>query len=499
VYSTCSLNPVENEAVVAGLLEEAGESLHLVDVSSGDMARTADNPCSRGLRYRCGLQTWRWDPEVFVLGESSAERRESLKMLPPLPLTLKPPKEGSRIWSLLTRCVRLYPQDQDTGGFFVAVLQLQDEEEKQVLSSSSSSSSPVDPVGGGSDVARRRRAREDMSPPSGHGTAVKRRKSKQKLNAQNDSVDRHEGVGKDVETYTPVDEHTRDALYDQLGLTVESAVRDSGQGQGQGQDSASLMISVSGPSSSQDPLLSQNQRVVKVSSSVYKLLQSQCASAIVVQAGVIVAEEQKIEGSQSQSQSQSGAQEWVLNPDSDGEILEMINSRHILRFNVHDFHTLLHSILRASYAGARAPGGGICVQCEEEKQGGALWSLVRDACHENKYIVVQLDKHQDKETSESMETIGGIGKHRMSKSERKRAKRMKSNMSETSARPCSSSAPVEPVVAFKSLSNEILHICMCRNDSDKSVVVQTPRDRLFSMTEAVDKLLDTMKRDITST
>lgn len=32
VYSTCSLNPVENEAVVTALLSEFGEALELVDV-----------------------------------------------------------------------------------------------------------------------------------------------------------------------------------------------------------------------------------------------------------------------------------------------------------------------------------------------------------------------------------------------------------------------------------------------------------------------------------
>lgn len=31
VYSTCSLNPLENEAVVHRLLAEAGDSVHLVD------------------------------------------------------------------------------------------------------------------------------------------------------------------------------------------------------------------------------------------------------------------------------------------------------------------------------------------------------------------------------------------------------------------------------------------------------------------------------------
>ena len=34
VYSTCSLNPLENEAVIQRLLMEADGSVHLVDVSN---------------------------------------------------------------------------------------------------------------------------------------------------------------------------------------------------------------------------------------------------------------------------------------------------------------------------------------------------------------------------------------------------------------------------------------------------------------------------------
>ncbi|KAM1074082.1 hypothetical protein ACFX15_018559 [Malus domestica] len=34
VYSTCSMNPVENEAVVAEILRRGGGSVELIDVSS---------------------------------------------------------------------------------------------------------------------------------------------------------------------------------------------------------------------------------------------------------------------------------------------------------------------------------------------------------------------------------------------------------------------------------------------------------------------------------
>lgn len=48
VYSTCSLNPVENEAVISRLLTEAKGSLKLVDLS----------PCFPGLKFSKGLKSW---------------------------------------------------------------------------------------------------------------------------------------------------------------------------------------------------------------------------------------------------------------------------------------------------------------------------------------------------------------------------------------------------------------------------------------------------------
>lgn len=91
VYSTCSLNPIENEMVVREVLkecsagrekgEEEGEAIGLEKV---------DIP---GFKVREGLR--RWSVEGVVHEE---------KEMP------------------LERCGRVYPHDQDTGGFFIAVL-----------------------------------------------------------------------------------------------------------------------------------------------------------------------------------------------------------------------------------------------------------------------------------------------------------------------------------------------------------------------------------------
>lgn len=126
VYSTCSLNPVENEAVVAALLNRAQGALELVDVSDQ----------LPELKRRPGLTTW----EVFDMNKprkrNKAEEEAEIKWAPgwysahdALPSRSKkfihascfPPANAKDLH--LERCVRVYPQDQNTGGFFVSVIQ----------------------------------------------------------------------------------------------------------------------------------------------------------------------------------------------------------------------------------------------------------------------------------------------------------------------------------------------------------------------------------------
>ena len=108
VYSTCSLNPMEDESVVANLLSLAEGGLELIDVSD----KVA------GLKYSKGLDTWvvmNRDMKIVTDAECIEEGQEKqiLKsMFPPANV-----KEMN-----LNRCIRILPHLQDTGGFFVAVI-----------------------------------------------------------------------------------------------------------------------------------------------------------------------------------------------------------------------------------------------------------------------------------------------------------------------------------------------------------------------------------------
>ncbi|KAL0577329.1 tRNA (cytosine-5-)-methyltransferase ncl1 [Marasmius crinis-equi] len=115
VYSTCSLNPVENEAVVAAALN-SNPDFQLVDVSSSLPT----------LKRRQGLHTWR--PTADKAVKTTYETYAALIEANPQAATNTKLTEGhwppSNVGDLhLDRCMRIYPHLQDSGGFFVAVLE----------------------------------------------------------------------------------------------------------------------------------------------------------------------------------------------------------------------------------------------------------------------------------------------------------------------------------------------------------------------------------------
>ncbi|XP_070160065.1 tRNA (cytosine(34)-C(5))-methyltransferase isoform X3 [Polyergus mexicanus] len=111
VYSTCSLNPIENEAVLHRLLCETGDSVQLIDCRDlvpgllCDPGVTHWKPASKNLQY---YNTWDDVPEQW-------QTQVRPKMFPPQA------NEASKFH--FEHCMRILPHHQDTGGFFVAVLE----------------------------------------------------------------------------------------------------------------------------------------------------------------------------------------------------------------------------------------------------------------------------------------------------------------------------------------------------------------------------------------
>ena len=109
-YSSCSINQIENEAVVAQLLREAKGSLELVDM-------TGKFP---GLNWLPGLDHWK----VF---DRDGRNYQSMTEVPDNLLTqirpeMFPPTASEVDRFHLGKCMRFLPHLNDDGGFFVATL-----------------------------------------------------------------------------------------------------------------------------------------------------------------------------------------------------------------------------------------------------------------------------------------------------------------------------------------------------------------------------------------
>uniref|UniRef100_A0A8C7TKP8 tRNA (cytosine(34)-C(5))-methyltransferase n=1 Tax=Oncorhynchus mykiss TaxID=8022 RepID=A0A8C7TKP8_ONCMY len=111
VYSTCSLNPIEDEAVIATLLEKSEGALELADAS-------VDLP---GLKWMPGITKWKLMTKEgqWYKDWSEVPVNRHTQIRP----TMFPPTDTEKLANMkLERCMRILPHHQNTGGFFVAVL-----------------------------------------------------------------------------------------------------------------------------------------------------------------------------------------------------------------------------------------------------------------------------------------------------------------------------------------------------------------------------------------
>lgn len=119
VYSTCSMNPVENEAVVATAIERCGGADNVRIIDCGN-----ELP---GLKRAPGLRSWKvmdrqgrmWSNWEDVEKQKEVEGIEGLGKLAASMF----PAVGESAHLPLERCMRLYPHMQDTGSFFITVLE----------------------------------------------------------------------------------------------------------------------------------------------------------------------------------------------------------------------------------------------------------------------------------------------------------------------------------------------------------------------------------------
>lgn len=136
-FSTCSMNPIEDEAVVAAALKWGNrfedDSVTLVDFPYNSLP---------GFKTRPGVKAWRVADYSFNENQSSDINAEDTDIeglaklrwyencedaekdgIPHCSPSLFPPGKEELDTMHLEKCARLLPQDNDNGGFFVALLQ----------------------------------------------------------------------------------------------------------------------------------------------------------------------------------------------------------------------------------------------------------------------------------------------------------------------------------------------------------------------------------------
>ncbi|ETN44147.1 uncharacterized protein HMPREF1541_10697 [Cyphellophora europaea CBS 101466] len=116
VYSTCSMNPVEDEAVLSAAIQRCGgQSFVQLVETEGYLP---------GLKRYAGLKKWSimskagriWHSYDEVLNEQATRGEDTLSRLTE---GMFPPKDDLP----LERAVRVYPHQHDTGAFFIAILE----------------------------------------------------------------------------------------------------------------------------------------------------------------------------------------------------------------------------------------------------------------------------------------------------------------------------------------------------------------------------------------
>ncbi|KAH0786375.1 NOL1/NOP2/sun family protein [Histomonas meleagridis] len=110
VYSTCSLNPIEDEAVINSVLNELNGSVTVINCSE----------MFPKLKRSQGLKTWKVILNGKVINEDDEIDENEQKRI-------KPTMYPKNVIEGIENCIRFYPHQNDTGGFFIAVLKKEKE------------------------------------------------------------------------------------------------------------------------------------------------------------------------------------------------------------------------------------------------------------------------------------------------------------------------------------------------------------------------------------
>uniref|UniRef100_A0A0N5A7A0 tRNA (cytosine(34)-C(5))-methyltransferase n=1 Tax=Parastrongyloides trichosuri TaxID=131310 RepID=A0A0N5A7A0_PARTI len=116
VYSTCSLNPIEDEAVLSHLLQVFDGTIELVDVSDKLV----------GLKRTPGISKWKVFDKEMTEYNSHEELPEGLKYA--IKPSFFPPSDEVAKKLHLDRSFRIFPHQQNSGGFIAVIKKIKSTE-----------------------------------------------------------------------------------------------------------------------------------------------------------------------------------------------------------------------------------------------------------------------------------------------------------------------------------------------------------------------------------
>lgn len=119
VYSTCSLNPIENEAVIAAALRDFNSDQY--NIKRGERIRLLDSSNDlKGLKRIDGIHWWKvFNREAEEIANYDEKDEKCVKMSK----SMWPPSNEEIEEFKLERCIRVYPHLQNTGGFFITAFE----------------------------------------------------------------------------------------------------------------------------------------------------------------------------------------------------------------------------------------------------------------------------------------------------------------------------------------------------------------------------------------
>ncbi|KAI0484722.1 S-adenosyl-L-methionine-dependent methyltransferase [Xylariaceae sp. FL0804] len=174
VYSTCSMNPVENEAVLVSAIERCGGPKNVEIIDCKDRLPL--------LKRKPGMFQWQIMDKSGHIWNNWEEVQQNLltggQGAGKVSETMFARQDTNECSSLpLDRCMRVYAHQQDTGGFFIAVLEKKAEfkakpEVKATVEASNPATATVTPQANGSEAAMETEIAEEVKAAEGIPTDV---------------------------------------------------------------------------------------------------------------------------------------------------------------------------------------------------------------------------------------------------------------------------------------------------------------------------------------